>query len=186
LEALVRRITSLAVPLLVALLALGSVPFGVGAQTASPTADGQAFVGAWHLTSQSPSGPSQSFLTLADDGTVVFSPRPAAPAGQPPVVFISTGHGAWEQTGPTTAAASFSVFITDGDGNLMWVVTDSVEMTLGEDGTSWSGPYSSTTADPEGTVLGSAPGTAEATRLTLQPMAVPAAGPASSASPAAS
>jgi hypothetical protein len=116
-----------------------------------------------------------------DDGTVVFSPRPAAPAGEPPVVFISTGHGAWEPTGPDTASASFTVFITDADGDFLWVVTDSVEMTLSPDGSSWSGPYSSTTADPDGNVLGSAPGEAEATRITLQPLATPEASPAPSA-----
>jgi hypothetical protein len=48
-------------------------------------------------------------------------------------------------------------------------------MTLGADGNSWSGPYSSTTADPGGTVLATVPGTAEATRITVQPVATPAA-----------
>jgi hypothetical protein len=110
------------------------------------------------------------------DGTVLFSGRPVAPPGrEPPVVFIGSGHGAWEQTSPTIAATSFFVFITDGAGNFLWVVTDSVEMTLGPDGTSWSGPYSSTTADPSGDVLSITPGTAEATRVTVQPVATPAA-----------
>ena len=149
-----------------------------GAQPGTPDA-GPGFVGAWRLTSATPAGASQGLLTLMADGTVVFSGRPVAPTGgEPPVVFIGTGNGAWEQTGPTTAAASFVVFITDGEGNFMWVVTDSVEMTLDPDGTSWSGPYSSTTADPSGNVLSIAPGTAEATRITVQPLATPAATPA--------
>ena len=59
------------------------------------------------------------------------------------------------------------------------VVTDSVEMTLAPDGNTWSGPYSSTTADPAGNVLNVATGgTAEATRITVQPLATPAATPA--------
>jgi hypothetical protein len=180
-----RRFASVAVSLLVGLVALGSTPLAASAQGESPSPEGDGFVGAWRLTSESPSGISQSMLTLIDGGTLVFSPRPAASAGDAGAVFISSGHGAWEQTGPTSASASFSVFITDAAGNLMWIVTDSVEMTLGPDGDSWSGPYSSTTADPDGNVLGTAPGTAEATRLTLQPFVSPAVIPASSASPAA-
>ena len=112
------------------------------------------------------------------DGTVIFSARPVMPgvAGFP-VTFISTGHGAWEQTSPTTATATFVVFITDGEGNFLVVVTDSVEMTLGADGNSWRGPYSSTTADPTGTVLNVGTGTAEARRITVQPLATPLATP---------
>jgi hypothetical protein len=140
---------------------------------------GRDFVGAWRLTSQTPSGTSESLITFTDDGTVLFSGRPVAPTGgDPPVVFIGTGHGAWEQTGPDIAAASFVVFITDGEGNFLWVVTDSVEMTLDPDGASWSGPYSSTTADPAGNILNVSPGTAEARRITVQPLATPAATPA--------
>ncbi len=172
-----RRVPCLAV-LLVAVLALGAGPLGSSAQTGTPPAAGQGFVGAWHLTSATPAGASQSLLTLMADGTVVFSGRPVAPTGgEPPVAFIGTGHGAWEQTSPTTAAASFVVFITDGEGTFLWVVTDSVEMTLAPDGTSWRGPYSSTTADPSGHVLFISPGTA-ATRIMVQPLATPVATPA--------
>jgi hypothetical protein len=172
------------VPFLTALLAvavaaafvLGSAQLRTGAQGATAAAAGGGFVGAWRITSQNPAGASQGLLTLMADGTVVFSGRPAAPTGgDPPVVFINAGPGAWERTGPTTAAASFTVFIADGAGNFLWVVTDSVEMTLGADGNSWSGPYSSTTADPSGNVLAVVPGTAEATRIVVQPVATPVA-----------
>ena len=173
------------VPFLATLLAVAAAfvlgPAGprTGAQDATPAAAGAGFVGAWRLTSETPAGASQGLLTLHADGTVAFSGRPVAPTGgEPPVAFIGTGHGAWEQTGPDTAAASFVVFIADGEGNFLWVVTDSVEMTLGSDGASWSGPYSSTTADPAGNVLFISPGTAEATRITVQPLATPAATPA--------
>jgi hypothetical protein len=179
LKTVMRRVSFLAVFLAAAVLALGSVQLGTSAQTGTPPAAGQGFVGAWRLTSETPAGASQGLLTLMADGTVVFSGRPVAPTGgDPPVAFIGTGHGAWEQTGPTTAAASFVVFITDGEGNFLWVVTDSVEMTLDPDGTSWSGLYSSTTADPSGNVLFIAPGTAEATRIVVQPLATPVATPA--------
>jgi hypothetical protein len=176
------RVQFLAALLAVAVAAtfvLGSAQLRTGAQDATPAAAGGGFVGAWRLTSETPSGASQGLITLTADGTVIFSGRPVAPTGgEPPVAFISTGHGAWEQTSPTTAAASFVVFITDGEGNFLWVVTDSVEMTLDPDGTSWSGPYSSTTADPSGNVLFVSPGTAEATRIMVQPLATPVATPA--------
>ena len=177
-----RRVPFLAALLAVAVtavLVLGASQLRAVAQTGTPPAVGQGFVGAWRLTSENPAGTSQGLLTLMADGTVIFTGRPVAPTGgEPPVAFISAGHGAWAQSGPTTAAASFTVFITDGKGNFLWVVTDSVEMTLNPDGTSWSGPYSSTTADPSGNVLATVPGTAEATRITLQPLATPVATPA--------
>jgi hypothetical protein len=181
-EQVMRRVPFIAVLVVIALATvfiLGAAPLGTRALDGTPTAAGQGFTGAWHLTTQNPAGDNQSLLTLGADGTVIFSAAPAHPGtGGFPVTFISTGHGAWEQTGPTTAAASFTVFITDGDGNFLAVVTDSVEMTLGADRNSWSGPYSSTTADPNGNVFNVAPGTAEAERITLQPIATPAATPA--------
>lgn len=53
-------------------------------------------------------------------------------------------------------------------------VVHKVEMTIDPDGTSWSGLYSSTTADPSGNVPFIAPGTAGATRIMVQPVATPA------------
>jgi hypothetical protein len=177
-----RRAPVLAVLLAIAVAAvfvLGSAQPHARAQDATPAAASGGFAGAWRLASETPSGASQGLLTLGADGTVIFSGRPAAPTGgEPPVAFISAGHGAWEQTGADTAAASFTVFIADGAGNFLWVVTDSVEMTLGPDGNAWRGPYSSTTADPSGNVLFIAPGTAEAKRITVQPLATPLATPA--------
>ncbi len=110
------------------------------------------------------------------DGTVLFSDRPVFPGGAGfPVTFFSAGHGAWEQTGPNTAAATWAFFMTDGDGTFLGVVTDSTEMTLAPDGTSWTGPFSSSTADPSGNVLFVGGGTVHATRMTVQPLATPAA-----------
>ena len=127
-----RRVSFLAVLLAVAVgaLVLGSGPLGTGAQTGTPVAADQSFV------------------------------------------------GAWEQTGPTTAAATWVEFVSDGEGNFLVTVTDSVEMTLGTDGDSWSGPFSSTSADPTGNVLFVGGGTVEAKRITVQPLATPLATPA--------
>ena len=181
-----RRVSAFVVSLVIAVLALGSVPFGAGAQSSSPAPAGQGFVGAWHLATETPFGASQSLITLSGDGTVMFSDRPVYPgsAGFPSTHF-SAGHGSWEQTGPTTAAATWMIFMTDGDGNFLGIVTDSAELTLGPDADSWSGPFSSSTADPTGAVLYVGGGTGQATRIAVQPLATPAASPAPGASPAA-
>jgi hypothetical protein len=158
---------------------LGAAPFHTGAQPGTPTAGERGFVGAWHLTTETPFGASRSLITLMADGTVIFSDRPvlAGDAGFPDT-FIGTGHGAWEQTGPDTAAATFVFFITDGEGTYLGDVTDSVEITLAADGASWSGPFSSMTTDPGGQLLFIGEGTVEATRIMVQPLATPLATPA--------
>lgn len=146
------------------------------AQTATPAAD-QGFVGAWRVDSETPFGASRSLITLMADGTVLFSDRPVLPgdAGFPDT-FISAGHGAWEQTGPTTAAATWDQFVSDVEGNLLVTVTNTLEATLGADGISWSGSFSSTSTDPAGNVLYVGTGTVQATRITVQPLATPPAG----------
>jgi hypothetical protein len=146
-------------------------------QTGTPPAEGQGFVGAWRLTFETPTGASQSLLTVMADGTVVFSGRPVSPAyGGNPVTFGSAGHGAWEQPGPTAAAITWVGLVTDGEGNLLAIVTDSVAANLGADGDSWSGSYSATVADPDGKVLYVGGATVQAARITVQPLARPQAG----------
>ena len=171
--------TLLAVVIAPAALVLGSTPLRTGAHTGSPATVDQDFVGAWHLTTETPFGASQSLITLTSDGTVLFTDRPSYPGGAGfPVTFISTAHGAWEQTGPTTAAATWVEFMTDGEGNFLGIITDSIEVTLAPDGASWSGPFSSTTTDPSGNVLFVGTGTVEAKQITVQPLATPIATPA--------
>jgi hypothetical protein len=65
---------------------------------------------------------------------------------------------------------------SSGEGNFLLTVTDSVEATLGADGTTWSGPFSSTSAGPAGNVLYVGGGTVQATRIVVQPLATPIAG----------
>jgi hypothetical protein len=175
-----RSILSLAV-LAVALVALilGPTPLRTGAQSSTPAAADQGFVGAWHLTTETPFGASQSLITLSSDGTVLFTDRPVYPGGEGfPVTFISTAHGSWEQTSPTTAAATWVEFMTDGEGNFLGIITDSIEVALSADGSTWSGPFSSTTTDPAGSLLFVGTGTVQAERITVQPLATPAATPA--------
>jgi hypothetical protein len=166
---------------LVAGAVLAPTPLGVRAQDGTPVAGGQGFVGAWHLATETPFGVSQSLITLMADGTVLFSDRPVFPGDAGfPATYFSAGHGTWEQTGPTTAAATWMFFMTDGDGNFLGIVTDSTEMTLDADGASWSGPFSSSTSDPAGNVLYVGGGTGQATRITVQPLATPVTTPAAS------
>jgi hypothetical protein len=179
-EGVMRRVPFLAT--LLAMVAAGLV-LGVNnlrsvAQTGTPPAAVvDRFVGAWRLTFDTPMGPSQSLLTVMADGTVLFSGRPVSPAaGETPVTFSSAGHGVWESTGPTTAATTWVGMVTDGEGNFLAVVADSVEATLGADSNSWSGTYSATVNDPDGNVLYVGGATVEATRITVQPLATPAAG----------
>jgi hypothetical protein len=180
-----RRIPSPAVAIVATALALGCVSLAVSAQSSPAPTMGQGFVGAWHLDTETPFGSSQSLMTVSSDGTVAFSDRPVFPgdAGFPATHF-SAGHGTWEQTGTDTASATWMFFMTDGDGNFLGVVADSAEMTLGADGDSWTGPFSSSTADPTGAVLFVGGGTVEGTRIAVQPLASPA--PAPAASPVAS
>ena len=158
-----------------AALVVGSAPLRTGAQTGTPSAAGQGFVGAWRLTFDTPMGPSPSLLTVMADGTVLFSGLPVKPAaGDVPVTFVSPGHGAWRQTGPTTAETTWVGFVSDGQGTFLAAATDSVEATLAADGGSWSGPYSASVADPDGNALFVGGGTVRATRITVQPLATPA------------
>jgi|SRR5579884_1314044 len=178
----VRRAPALAPFLALALAA--ALVLGTAAQGGTPPAAGQDFVGSWRLTAKTPFGVSLSLVTLMADGTVLSSDRPSQPGGAGfPVTFISAAHGVWHATGPGTAAATWVEFVTDGRGNFIAVVTDSVELTLGADGNSWSGAFSSTTTGPTGKVLFVGGGTVQATRITVQPLATPAASPA--ATPAA-
>jgi hypothetical protein len=174
-----RRVSFLAVFLAAAVLVLGPAQLRTDAQTGTPPAAAQGFVGVWHLTTDTPFGASQSLITLGADGTVLFSDRPVLPGDAGfPVSFIGTGHGVWEPTGPTTAAATWVFFVSDGEGTFLVTVTDSAEMTLGADGTSFSGQFSSTSTDPSGAVLFVGGGTVEATRIAVQPLATPVATPA--------
>jgi hypothetical protein len=75
-----RRVPFLGAALAIAAaFVLGSAQVRTGAQTGTPSAAGQGFVGAWRLTFDTPSGASQSLLTVMADGTVLFSGRPVSP-----------------------------------------------------------------------------------------------------------
>lgn len=162
-----------------AVLVLGAVPLRANVQASTPVAADQDFVGAWRLTFDTPAGPSQSLLTVMADGTLLFSGRPVSPAaGGFPVIFSSTAHGVWQSANDGAVALTWVGLVTDGEGTLLAVVTDSVEASLSADRNAWSGSYSATVEDPEGSVLYVGGATVQATRITVQPLATPSPGTA--------
>lgn len=157
----------------------GAAQWGGKAASGTPEAVEGNFVGAWRLTFDTPTGESQSLLTVMADGTLLFSGRPVSPAaGGFPVIFSSTAHGAWEQRGPTSVAMTWVGLVTDGEGTLLAVVTDSVEATLSVNSSAWSGSYSATVNDPDGNELYVGGAAVRAERISVQPLATPAATPA--------
>ena len=172
-----RRVPLVAGGLLaIAVAVLCSPQLQSSAQSGTPVAVERGFVGAWRVTFETPTGPSQSLLTVMADGTLLFSGRPVSPAGGGfPVIFSSTAHGAWEMTGPATAGMTWVGLVTDGEGALLAEVTDSVEATLDPGGNAWSGAYSATVNDPDGNALYVGGATVRAERITVQPLATPAA-----------
>ena len=176
-----RRVLVLAAGLAVAFATtmLGVGRWGGGAAPGTPVAVERGFVGAWRVTFDTPTGPSQSLLTVMADGTLLFSGRPVSPAGGGfPVIFSSTAHGAWQATGSSGAGMTWVGLVTDGEGTLLAVVSDSVEATLDSAGNAWSGLYSATVNDPDGNELYVGGATVQAERITVQPVATPAATPA--------
>lgn len=176
-----RRLSYLAALLLAAVAALALVftpaPLRTWAQTGTPMA-GQGFVGAWRLTVTEAGNPSiPALTTFAADGTLLNSDPPVSPAGGgAPITLDSAGHGVWHQTGPTTADLTFVWLTTDAQGTFLGTGTVSAQVTLGADGNSLQGPFSLTAADPSGKTLFQGGGSVQATRITVQPMATPAAG----------
>ena len=73
-----------------------------------------ALVGSWQVTvtfTQAP--PARSLGTFGADGTLITSPPPVLPRPGAPgeVVFASSGHGAWDATGPDAAEGSAGLCI---------------------------------------------------------------------------
>ena len=78
-----RRLSMLVAMVAVTSAVVGSRQFRTDAQTSTPTATGQSFVGSWRITSESPAGTTQGLLTLMANRPVIFSGRRRRPAENP-------------------------------------------------------------------------------------------------------
>lgn len=137
------------------------------ARSALPVIVGQGFVGSWLLTFFEADGPpTLALATFGAEGTVVTAEHPVV---TPPIateaIFTSSGHGAWEATGPDTAVFTVVGLGSYGQGILFGTATARATITLGADGQTFSGEVVWTVADREGNPLATFPGTFQATRI---------------------
>lgn len=136
----------------------------------TPLADGQGFVGSWRMTIFEAEGPpTLGLATFGADRTVVTAEHPVVtPPIAPGVVFTSSGHGAWEPTGPDTAIVTFVGLGGDGQGSLFGTLTARASITLGAAGQTFSGEVAWTIADPGGNPLATYLGSLQATRIVAE------------------
>ena len=128
------------------------------AQDGTPAAGaGHPLVGTWFVDAfpDDPTNPPDLSVYTADGGVIDISGGQAA-------------GGAWEATGPRTAAVTF-VFVDDTED---FAGTFTIRATVEVDaaGETFAGPYSFTVVAADGTVLDSGEGTARATRLAVEPV----------------
>ena len=150
------------------------------AQDGTPTAEQQDIAGSWiitaTITSEDDAGYSfVNFSTFMPGGGLVTT-APDSPLG----------HGAWELRGDGTYAATMIwPDFDDDDGALEGQSTVRVTITLGPDGTTFTGPFLNEFTDDTGEVLFSAEGTAQGQRILVDALGTPQAGSPESATPAA-
>lgn len=143
---------------------------------------GIALVGGNHFVSAGESAignhpAAGSWLVSTDPGDAEYSPRLMTLAADGTAMFVSgqkaTAVGAWQPTGDTSAAASFTV-VTDGPAYI--VIRAAID--LAPDGQSFSGTYTlEAVFDPAGggTSGEIGPGTIDGTRLVAQAPGTPVA-----------
>lgn len=178
-----RRIS---VPLSVAvvlLLGLAAVVQGgsIRAQESTPVSNPHPVVGSWwvNLAVTGAMDQEAALDTFAADGTLIASVKPVSPA--PPdapfaLIFTSLMHGSWTAVTPNQVAMTVIRLQTDEGGNYLGTVTVRAVLDVNSDGQRLSGPFTYEVADPAGNVAASGTGTAEGTRLEVEPMGTPTAG----------
>lgn len=140
----------------------------VVAQDATPTeAAGHPLVGAWRIIPDPP-GPPLVLIVYHADGTLTYSAPSSSPA--PPdapfaVAFDTPAYGAWEPTGPRSAALSAYAIETNETGSFLGTLGfhGVVEIDESLDAYVFSGIVEP--ADPGGAVLGTFPVSTRATRI---------------------
>ena len=157
-------VASLVLVVLVGLLAVGHLP-GASAQDATPTssardatpaADDHPLVGAWVVIDISAPGDTPSVSTFTRDGTMGDAAADGA------------GAGAWEPTGPNSAA--FTLVIPIGGEEFSGTVTIRGTIEMDEGGDNFNSPYSYTVVAADGTVVDAGQGEVEGTRIDVEPL----------------
>ena len=144
-----------------ALAALVS-PTVASAQQANGNAEG--LEGAWHVIT-TPEGagappPLPILIVFAAGGGLVDSGRPP---GTP-------GFGAWVRRGDNTFALTFLALRFDPQGHVAGTTKVRAQANLSQDGNSYTGPGVTELFDATGTLLASFKSTAQATRITVEPL----------------
>jgi hypothetical protein len=134
-------------------------------------------VGSWLLTVNIPGNapPFDSFKALwalTKDGLLISSAQgDVAPT---PFPTGSSAYGAWEQTGDHQFAATFLSILYDSQtGENMGQFKLQQTITLGDKGDEWSGPFRLTVTDPDGNVVAVVDGSAQASRIKVEPLNIP-------------
>jgi len=109
------------------------------------------------------------FWALTGDGILIASAQgDVTPA---PFPSVTSQYGAWTQLGTHQFAATFKAILYDlstGDNLGQFKLQQS--MTLSDSGDDWSGPFKLTVTDPCGNILAVVNGTAQASRIKVEPL----------------
>lgn len=163
------------------LLLSGSWITGAIAQQGTPEAASHPIVGTWREVAIQEGVPPLDLTTVfTSDGTIIGAGAPIFPLEPGVVMFIGPGTGVWEATGPNAVAYTVDLMLADAEGNPAGRQTVYGTREVSADGQTFTGEYSYTISAPDGTVLLSAAGIDEGTRLTVEamPLASPNATPA--------
>ena len=153
-------------------VAVAAATFGgrpAAAQDATPTASEHPLVGAWRIVPDPP-GPPLVLIVYHADGTLTFSAPsgvPAPPGAPFAVAFDTPAYGAWEPTGPRSAALSALAIETDEAGTFLGTLAfhGTVQIEESLDAYAFTGVVEPT--DPAGAVTGTFPVSTRATRISV-------------------
>jgi hypothetical protein len=155
------------------LLLSGSWITGAIAQQGTPEAVSHPIVGTWREVAIQEGVPPLDLTTVfTSDGTIIGAGAPLFPLEPGVVMFFGPGTGVWEATGPNAVAYTVDLMLADAEGNPAGRQTVYGTREVSADGQTFTGGYTYTISAADGTVLFSAAGVDEGTRLTVEPMPV--------------
>ena len=131
------------------------------AETAAST-EGHPLVGAWMLVDEANPGSAPFLASFSSDG--IYIQTDAA----------GTGYGAWEATGPSSAAVTFVIQLSDDEGGDAGRVTIRATGEVGPDGQTFTGEYTIEFVGGGAPPGEHGPGSVTGTRIVVEPMGTPA------------